>query len=36
MLEAIEHKGLCCGLLKGAARILRCNPLFSGGYDPVD
>ncbi|MFC1621440.1 membrane protein insertion efficiency factor YidD [Candidatus Omnitrophota bacterium] len=34
MLEAIEHKGIFQGLLKGALRILRCNPLFPGGYDP--
>ncbi|MBU1148194.1 MAG: membrane protein insertion efficiency factor YidD [Candidatus Omnitrophica bacterium] len=34
-LEAIEHKGAFQGLLKGALRILRCNPLFPGGYDPV-
>ena len=33
-LEAIEHKGAFLGLLKGFARILRCNPLFPGGYEP--
>ncbi|MFC1667110.1 membrane protein insertion efficiency factor YidD [Candidatus Omnitrophota bacterium] len=33
-LEAIEHKGVLLGLLKGFLRILRCNPLFKGGYDP--
>jgi len=35
-LEAIEHKGAFPGILKGIARILRCNPMFPGGYDPVD
>lgn len=34
MLEALEHKGLWRGSLKSIARILRCNPLSPGGYDP--
>jgi len=33
--EAVEKYGLFRGLLKGAYRILRCNPLSKGGYDPV-
>ncbi|MDP8229572.1 MAG: membrane protein insertion efficiency factor YidD [Candidatus Gorgyraea atricola] len=33
-LEAIEDQGVLKGLLKGALRILRCNALFPGGYDP--
>ena len=33
-IDVIEDKGVFIGLLKGAARILRCNPLFPGGYDP--
>ncbi|MFH1708704.1 MAG: membrane protein insertion efficiency factor YidD [Planctomycetota bacterium] len=36
MIEAIQKKGLCRGAVKGAGRILRCNPFVPGGYDPVD
>ena len=35
-IEAIQERGLVVGLLKGAWRILRCNPFCKGGYDPVD
>lgn len=34
-LEAIEIHGPFKGALLGALRIMRCNPLFKGGYDPV-
>ncbi|MBO4494832.1 MAG: membrane protein insertion efficiency factor YidD [Clostridiales bacterium] len=34
-LEAIEKYGLIRGGLKGLWRILRCNPLCKGGYDPL-
>jgi hypothetical protein len=36
MAEAIRKRGVVIGLLKGTWRILRCNPLSRGGYDPVD
>ena len=34
-LEAIEARGAVVGGLKALWRLLRCNPLFRGGYDPV-
>ncbi len=33
--EAIELHGVFKGCLLAVRRILRCNPLFKGGYDPV-
>jgi putative membrane protein insertion efficiency factor len=35
MIDAIHKKGLLVGILKGTLRLLRCNPLFPGGHDPV-
>ncbi len=35
MIEAVEKKGAWKGTLLGLKRILRCNPFFPGGYDPV-
>lgn len=32
---AIRKYGVFRGGLLAAKRILRCNPLFDGGYDPV-
>ncbi len=34
-LEAVEKYGALKGGAMAAWRILRCNPLSSGGYDPV-
>lgn len=34
-LEAIERRGVVAGTFKALGRLLRCNPLFHGGYDPV-
>ncbi|MDO9528067.1 MAG: membrane protein insertion efficiency factor YidD [Syntrophales bacterium] len=32
---AIKHHGPFKGLLIGLMRLLRCNPMNPGGYDPV-
>lgn len=34
-IEAIKKYGTVKGLWLSFKRILRCNPLFKGGYDPV-
>ncbi|MGO8705727.1 MAG: membrane protein insertion efficiency factor YidD [Candidatus Brocadiia bacterium] len=36
MIEAIRTRGAVRGALKGAWRLLRCNPFSPGGYDPVE
>ena len=33
--DAIERYGVMIGSVLGALRLLRCNPLFPGGVDPV-
>lgn len=33
--EAIERYGALRGAAMGAWRVLRCNPLNDGGFDPV-
>ena len=34
-IEAIETHGALRGTLLAVWRLLRCNPLSPGGYDPV-
>lgn len=34
-IEAVEKYGAFKGALMAAWRIIRCNPLSKGGYDPV-
>ncbi|MFA6729397.1 MAG: membrane protein insertion efficiency factor YidD [Eubacteriales bacterium] len=34
-LEAFETRGFFVGIFLSVFRVLRCNPLFKGGYDPV-
>ena len=36
MIKSVKKKGILRGVPKGLWRILRCNPLCHGGYDPVD
>ena len=34
-LEAFKKRGFFVGFILTVGRILRCNPFFKGGYDPV-
>ncbi|MDO5775373.1 MAG: membrane protein insertion efficiency factor YidD [Eubacteriales bacterium] len=34
-VQAIQKYGVLKGIVLAAWRILRCNPLSKGGYDPV-
>ena len=34
-IEAIKTYGVFKGIIKGAYRILRCNPLGTSGHDPI-
>lgn len=35
MSLSVAKYGIIRGGFQGLVRILRCNPLFAGGYDPV-
>lgn len=35
MVEAIDKYGTLKGVYLGTKRLLRCNPLCKGGYDPL-
>jgi hypothetical protein len=35
MFQAIEIHGVLKGVVLGIKRILKCNPFFEGGEDPV-
>jgi len=34
-IEALKKYGPAKGMYLSTKRILKCNPLFKGGYDPV-
>jgi putative membrane protein insertion efficiency factor len=34
-IEALQRYGFFIGTFLGIKRILRCNPFFKGGFDPV-
>lgn len=34
-IQALERYGVLKGTFLGIKRILKCNPLFKGGYDPL-
>jgi putative membrane protein insertion efficiency factor len=34
-IEAVQTRGVVVGTGLAMWRVLRCNPLFHGGYDPV-
>lgn len=34
-IDAVRTRGAMVGLALGALRVARCNPLFPGGFDPI-
>jgi len=34
-IEAVKTRGIVVGIVLAVWRILRCNPLFHAGHDPV-
>ena len=34
-IDAVKTRGIVVGIPMAVGRLLRCNPLFHGGYDPV-
>ncbi|MDD2556936.1 MAG: membrane protein insertion efficiency factor YidD [Desulfuromonadaceae bacterium] len=34
-IQALERYGVIKGIWLSCIRILKCNPLFKGGYDPL-
>ncbi len=34
-IKSLKKHGLFIGLYLSIKRIIKCNPLFKGGYDPV-
>ena len=34
-IESVERFGVFLGSFYGIKRLLRCNPFFKGGFDPV-
>ena len=34
-IDVVRERGVVIGSVLAAWRVMRCNPLFRGGYDPV-
>ncbi|MBA3541497.1 MAG: membrane protein insertion efficiency factor YidD [Deltaproteobacteria bacterium] len=34
-IDAVKQRGIVVGVALALGRVLRCNPLFHAGYDPV-